>query len=74
MNGEYKHWRVVQTVELNASSVDVWQVVGGFFNIHLWHPDIQLTEIPDDQTMVMPIRRVLTFPGQPKTTEELILN
>lgn len=72
MKDGYKWWHVLQTVELGASAQDVWNVVGGFFNIHEWHPDIELTEILDEQTDMSPLRRLLTFPGQPKTTEELI--
>jgi Polyketide cyclase / dehydrase and lipid transport/SnoaL-like polyketide cyclase len=68
-----KRWHVVQTVDLAASSDDVWRVVGGFYNIHLWHPDIALSEVPQHQTSMSPIRRILTFPGQPQTTEELVL-
>jgi hypothetical protein len=71
-NKAYKNWRVVRTVELNASAQEVWDLVGGFFNIHKWHPDIVQTEVPGDQTEMSPVRRLLTFPGQPKTTEELI--
>ncbi len=73
MNHEYKDWKVSQTVELGASAEDVWQVVGGFFSIHKWHPDIKKTEILDSQADILEIRRLLTFPGQPKTTEQLIM-
>ena len=69
----YRHWRVVQTVELGAPAAEVWKVVGGFFTIHKWHPDIHVTEISPEQTDMPELRRILTFPGQPKTTEELIL-
>jgi hypothetical protein len=69
----YKHWKVAQTVELWATAQEVWDVIGGFYTIHEWHPDIQTTEIPAEQTEVNALRRVLTFPGQPKTTEELIM-
>ena len=31
-----------------------------------------MTEIPEDQTKTRELRRLLTFPGQPKTTEELV--
>lgn len=68
----YRDWRVVQTVELGASAKTVWDVVGGFFTIHLWHPDITKTKVPVEQTDTKEIRRLLTFPGQPKTTEELV--
>jgi Polyketide cyclase / dehydrase and lipid transport len=68
-----RDWHIVQTVELGAPATNVWAVVGGFFNIHVWHPDIQLTEFVEDQTKISPIRRLLTFPGQPKTTEQLLL-
>lgn len=66
-------WHIVRTVELGAPAREVWKVVGGFYTIHTWHPDIELTEIPEDQSAQSALRRILTFPGQPKTTEELIL-
>jgi hypothetical protein len=68
----YKKWHVVRTVELGASAAEVWKLVGGFYTIHLWHPDITRTEVPKEQTETAAIRRLLTFPGQPKTTEELV--
>ena len=68
-----KDWRVAQTVELGAPAKEVWDLIGGFYTIHLWHPDIQKTEVPGNQTDTGPLRRVLTFPGQPTTTEELIM-
>ena len=67
-----KQWHIVQSVELPASADAVWRIVGGFFNIHQWHPDIAQTEVPENQTSMSPMRRLLTFPGQPKTTEELV--
>ena len=67
-----RNWRVVQTVELGAPAAEVWAVVGGFFNIHKWHPDIHRTEIGRDQTDIPELRRILTFPGQPKTVEQLV--
>jgi hypothetical protein len=67
-----KKWKVIRTIELNSSSEKVWAMVGGFYTLHLWHPDIQKTEIGLDQTSIPEIRRVLTFPGQPTTTEELV--
>jgi len=69
---DIKHWKVNRTVELGATQDDVWRVVGGFYTIHEWHPDIQLTEVPEEQTKTRELRRVLTFPGQPKTIEELV--
>ena len=36
---DVKHWTVNRTVELGASREDVWQVVGGFYTVHEWHPD-----------------------------------
>lgn len=65
-------FRVVQCVELGATVPIVWQVVGGFYNIHTWHPDIAKTNVPANQTSMTPLRRELTFPGQLITTEELI--
>src|SRR5437773_1622917 len=69
----YKQWHVIQTIELGASAATVWETVGGFFTIHLWHPDIQLTETLPDQHQIAPIRRLLTFFNYPKATEQLIL-
>jgi hypothetical protein len=66
-----RNWRVVRTVVLNSAAEQVWHTVGGFFTIHLWHPDIK-TEIGSDQTSIPEIRRILTFPGQPTTTEQLV--
>jgi hypothetical protein len=68
-----KHWHVVQAVELGGPARDVWELIGGFYTIHLWHPDITRTEVPPDQTQTAALRRLLTFPGQPKTTEELVM-
>lgn len=48
-------------------------MVGGFYTMHHWHPDIELTEISPEQTSTRQLRRLLTFPGQPKTTEELVM-
>lgn len=63
---------VVSTVELAASAEVVWQVVGGFYTIHQWHPDITALEVHPQQSEMPELRRVLTFPGQPTTTEELV--
>ncbi len=68
----YKSWRILQTIELSAAAADVWAVVG-FYTIHTWHPDIENTEIPKDQTKTTALRRELTFPGQSKTIEELLV-
>lgn len=67
-----KHWQVTRTVQLGASREAVWDVIGGFYTLHHWHPDIQLTEVPPEQVDIRQVRRLLTFPGQPKTTEELV--
>jgi hypothetical protein len=67
-----KHWQVLRSVELGAPRDTVWELIGGFYTLHLWHPDIALTEIPPEQVSTRQLRRVLTFPGQPKTTEELV--
>jgi hypothetical protein len=71
-NTTLKKWKVVRTIELNSSAEKVWAMVGGFYTIHLWHPDIEKTEIGSDQTSMPELRRILTFPGQPTTTEELV--
>ena len=68
-----KRWRVVQTVELGAQARDVWDVIGGFYTVHLWHPDITRIEVPPGQTETAALRRLVTSPGRPKTTEELVM-
>jgi hypothetical protein len=70
---QWKDWHVAQTVELGATAKEVWDLVGGFYTIHKWHPDIHLSEVPPNQSETSALRRVLTFPGQPKTIEELIM-
>jgi hypothetical protein len=70
---KWQDWRVAQTVELGATAKEVWDLIGGFYTLHKWHPDIAATEIPTEQTETSAVRRLLTFPGQPKTTEELIM-
>jgi hypothetical protein len=71
-SADYKHWHVVRSVELGAPAATVWDIIGGFFTIHEWHPDISKTEISAEQTQTNQLRRILTFPGQPTTTEELV--
>ncbi|MGZ4790468.1 MAG: SRPBCC family protein [Ilumatobacteraceae bacterium] len=62
----------MRLAELHAPAADVWEVVGGFFTIHDWHPDITSGRVADDQTKIRPIRRQLSFSGQPDTIEELV--
>jgi hypothetical protein len=69
----YKKWHVIRSVVLDAPAAKVWNVIGGFYTIHEWHPDISKTEIPAKQTQTRQLQRILTLPGQPKTTEELVL-
>ena len=71
MDEQERQWHVTRAVQLGASADEVWQVIGGFFTIHHWHPDITELEILEDQPDLFMIRRRLTFPGQPTTTEEL---
>ena len=69
----WRDWHVAQTVELGAAAQQVWELIGGFYTLHHWHPDIQLSEVPPEQTQTSAVRRLLSFAGQPKTTEELIM-
>ena len=69
----YKNWRVIQSVELGASADQVWDVIGGFYTIHEWHPDIDRTDVPAEQIQTREVFRQLTFPGQSYYTEELVL-
>jgi len=69
---EYKNWRVVVVCDLNASAAKVWHLVGGFYNINQWHPDIPICEVPEEQGEERDIRRKLSFPGQTPTWEEIV--
>jgi len=71
-DSDYKHQHITRTVKLGATAKQVWDVIGGFYTIHEWHPDISKTEIPKDQIQTRQLRRELTFPGQPITVEELV--
>ena len=33
--------------ELGATAQEVWDLIGGFYTLHTWHPDIHVTEISD---------------------------
>lgn len=68
---DYKEWNVVKTVKLDAPAKDVWRVVGGFFNMDLWHPDITRTTPMPDQMELSAIRRKLTIKDQPNPLEQL---
>lgn len=68
----YKNYKLFTEVELSAPASEVWDLVGGFYPIHHWHPDISLSEVPEDQGNERDIRRKLTFPGQDPTWEELV--
>lgn len=73
MNTEgYKNWRVVVACELHAPAPEVWNLVGGFYNINQWHPDIIISEVPEEQAKERDIRRKITFPNQDPTFEELV--
>ena len=69
---DYKDWRVVKATELGATAAEVWAVIGGFYTIHEWHPDITELAVVGEQTETRQLRRLLTFPGQPKAIEELV--
>ncbi len=62
-------WQIVRMVELGAPAREMRQVVGEFYTIHTCHPNIELMETPEDQDAQSTLGRILTFPGQPRTTE-----
>jgi hypothetical protein len=71
MSEQDRHWDIKRTAQFGATAREVWEVIGGFFTIHEWHPDISETHILPTQTSTRQQRRKLTFPGQDPTTEEL---
>lgn len=68
----YTDWEVVTVCELYAPADKVWNLVGGFYPIDQWHPDISISEVPEGQAGISEVRRKLTFPGQDPTWEELV--
>ncbi len=68
---DYEHFSVVKTVKLDAPASEVWKLVGGFYNMHLWHPDVTKTTILPDQLKVGAIRRRLRIKKKPKVLEQL---
>lgn len=69
---EYKNWQIVVACELHASAAEIWHLVGGFYTLSQWHPDIPLCEVCENQQEERNIRRKLTFPNQEPTYEELV--
>ncbi|CAF1439595.1 unnamed protein product [Rotaria sordida] len=57
-----KRFNVIQTVQIPASADIVWNLIGGFFDIHKWHPQILATEMDDQQPM--PIKRRIIFANE----------
>jgi hypothetical protein len=68
----YRNWRIIQTVKLNAPAKEVWDLVGGFYTMHTWHPDIAQTNLVPKQTKTHDIKRQLIIPRQPKVVEKLV--
>ncbi|CAF0885106.1 unnamed protein product [Adineta steineri] len=56
-----QHFNVIQTVRISATADAVWKLIGGFFDIHKWHPQISATEFDDQQTA---IKRRVIFAGE----------
>ena len=70
-NSDYIDWEVITACELNASAAEVWYLVGGFYNIHHWCPDIETSVVQEGQGEDRNIRREIAFPNQPLAWEEL---
>ena len=68
----YTNWKIVTTCELNAPADVVWKLVGGFYNISEWCPDISISEVQRKQNKDRDIRRKIIFTGQPPAWEELV--
>lgn len=68
-----RNWHVIQNVELPANAQAVWDLIGGFYTMHSWHPDISEISVPVEQNTNQCIRRNLLFtiPGSKPATEQL---
>ncbi|UJR19268.1 hypothetical protein I4U23_022397 [Adineta vaga] len=49
-NKTMKHFNVIQTIRIGNTVGIVWNLIGRFFYIHKWHPNISMTDQIDEQT------------------------
>ena len=42
-DSKISHFNIFQSVRINAPADDVWNIVGEFYSLHLWHPLIRST-------------------------------
>ena len=59
-----KHFEITQSVSIQTPADDIWKLIGDFFTIHTWHPDITTTKVDG------PLSRQVFFPGQYINTVE----
>jgi len=69
---KYENWKVITACQLNTSATKAWELVGGFYNLDQWHPDITKSEVQDEQSEDSDIVRKLTIPGQSFNWEQLV--
>ena len=63
-----KHFNIIQTINLEKPADDVWKLIGNFFSIDNWHPDILATKVDGI------LRRQVVFSGEyVNTIEQLTL-
>lgn len=59
--------QVKETIFINASPEQVWEMVGDFSGLHNWHPAVASTELTGENMRVL----TLKAEGNPTITEEL---
>jgi mxaD protein len=59
--------QVKETIFINASPEQVWEMVGDFSGLHNWHPAVASTELKGENMRVL----TLKAEGNPTITEEL---
>jgi mxaD protein len=63
---------VYQTVDVDASAGDTWNVVKNYDNLHGWHPAFESTQITSGQNNTPGAMRRLTLRGAGSFDEELL--
>ncbi|CAF1374367.1 unnamed protein product [Adineta ricciae] len=66
-----RHFNIIQTVRISNTAEVVWKLIGGFFSIHKWHPQISACEKVDDPQQLFVKRRLVFFGQIIETIEQL---
>ena len=68
-NQSKKYFHVIQSVQISVSANVVWKLVGDFYQIHKWHPQILASEMNNEENIFK--RRVIFQNEMIDTIEQL---